>query len=202
LQEQEFERVGGNDTLKTNVRVIAATNAELKELIAEKKFRADLYYRLNVIPIHLPPLRDRQDDILPLTLFFIQRYAAKNRKKIARLSEESVQALMHYSFPGNVRELEHLVERAVVTAQHETLHIEVPQDKSYPEPLITLPISLNAQQATHFPTLEELERTYILNTCTRLNWRIRGKEGIAETLGINPSTLESRMRKMGIARPK
>jgi formate hydrogenlyase transcriptional activator len=202
LQEGEFERVGGSQTIKTNVRVIAATNANLESYVAEKKFRSDLYYRLNVVPILLPPLRERKKDILPLTLFFIQKFSQKFRKRIERVSEESIHALQAYSFPGNVRELEHLVERAMVVAQGDVLFIDLPSEPSrISQKLVPVSESKPAAPEQIVP-LEDFEKHYIISVCEKLNWRIRGKGGVAEVLDINPTTLESRMKKLGITRPK
>jgi len=122
LQEREFERVGGIDTIKVNVRLIAATNRNLEELIAEGKFREDLYYRLHVFPIHLPPLRERKTDILLLANFFIEKYSKLNHKKVRRISTPAIDMLMSYHWPGNVRELENCIERAVIISEDDVLH--------------------------------------------------------------------------------
>ena len=193
LQDGEFERVGGTQTIRTDVRVIAATNASLSALVEERRFRADLFYRLQVFPVTIPPLRERPGDIRLLALFFAEKYSRKLHRRVTRIAGSSLAALRAYPFPGNIRELEHMVERAVITATGDVLTIDLPASGPY----------ASGQAADNdTATLEAVERNHILAACERLGWRIRGKGGVAEILDINPSTLESRMKKLGIARPR
>jgi DNA-binding NtrC family response regulator len=188
LQSGEFERVGGTATLKTDARVIAATNRPLDQLVSEGKFRADLFYRLNVFPIHLPPLRERPEDIPLLASFFAQKYRARFRKPITSIDEASVERLRAYSWPGNVRELEHIVERAVLLSEGEVLHVDVPLDGR----------DEHAVAPSAIATLEEAEREHIRRALARTNGRIAGKGGAADVLGVPDSTLRSRMKKLGV----
>jgi transcriptional regulator with PAS, ATPase and Fis domain len=189
LQSGEFERVGGTATLRTDARVIAATNRPLDQLVAEGKFRADLFYRLNVFPIHLPPLRERPEDIPLLASFFAQKYRARFRKPLTSIDEASVERLRAYSWPGNVRELEHIVERAVLLSAGEVLHVDVPLDGAAPPA---------AAEPSALLTLEEAEREHIRRVLARTNGRISGKGGAADLLGLPDSTLRSRMKKLGV----
>ncbi|MEQ9619877.1 MAG: sigma 54-interacting transcriptional regulator [Deltaproteobacteria bacterium] len=189
LQEREFERVGSNETRKVDVRVIAATNRNLETAVKEGKFRADLYYRLNVFPITLPALSERREDIPVLTMYFTQKYANKMGKEIKSVSEEDIESLKNYSWPGNIRELENIVERAVIVSTNETLNIDKTLVGSLPEPTSREDESLS---------LESLEREHIIMVLNKCNWQIHGEKGAAHILGINPSTLRSRMGKLGI----
>jgi len=188
LQSGEFERVGGTATLRTDARMIAATNRPLEQLVAEGKFRADLFYRLNVFPIHLPPLRERPEDIPLLASFFAQRYRARFRKPITSIDEASLERLRAYSWPGNVRELEHIVERAVLLSEGEVLHVDVPFDGP----------AAPAVETHTLATLEEAEREHIRRVLARTGGRIAGKGGAADVLGLPDSTLRSRMKKLGV----
>ncbi|MCI0605118.1 sigma 54-interacting transcriptional regulator [bacterium] len=189
LQEGEFERVGGNQTIQADVRVIAATNRDLEKSIHEGKFRADLYYRLNVFPIRIPPLRERKEDIPLLVKYFVMKYGAKFRKNIERIPQPTIDALLAYSWPGNIRELENLIERAVIMCQSTQL-----------EPGKWLPGPGGAPVESHIPTLEELEREHILEVLQMTSWRVSGEKGAAKLLGMKPTTLEARMKKLGISR--
>ncbi|MBV9958076.1 MAG: sigma-54-dependent Fis family transcriptional regulator, partial [Acidobacteria bacterium] len=193
LQEGEFERVGGTQTLKVDVRVIAATNQPLDKLVAEGRFRSDLFYRLNVFPITLPPLRERQDDIRLLTNYFAQKYRARFKKKITSIEQQSLERLMHYRWPGNVRELEHVIERAVLLAEGEVLTIKLPlgEDETGAQT-----VAETARPA--LVTLEEMERRYILEVLEQTGGLIAGKGGAAEILDLPASTLRSRMKKLGL----
>ncbi|MGZ8239189.1 MAG: sigma 54-interacting transcriptional regulator [Methylobacter sp.] len=190
LQEQEFERVGGSETLKVNVRVIAATNRNLAGDVAQGRFRADLYYRLNVFPIEVPALRERQTDIPLLTRFFLDKYAQKFGKRIGHIDPAAMEQLLNYPWPGNVRELQNVIERAVILSQGATLNIGS---------LINLHAGSPAK-ASHLGTLEEVERNHIQQTLEETNWVISGAKGAAAVLGMNPNTLRSRMQKLGIVR--
>ncbi len=209
LQHGTFERLGSAKTLKADVRIIAATNQPLEHLVAERKFRSDLFYRLNVFPITLPPLRERREDILPLVYYFTKKYRARFGKRVASINEASLQRLYDYHWPGNVRELQHLIERAVLIAEGEELdimppiafenaiasrgsvHTAVPQREvvtARPAPLP--PIEL--------VTLEENERRHIEQIIRHTRGRIAGPLGAAAILGVPPSTLRSRMNKLGL----
>jgi two-component system response regulator HydG len=194
LQQGEFERVGGAQAIKVDVRVLAATNQQLERLVAEGKFRSDLFYRLNVIPIVLPPLRKRGDDIVPLTKYFVQKFRSRLKKNISSIDSASFERLQNYSWPGNVRELEHVIERAVLLAEGEILFIDLPlghEDRlARSGAAVPMPAKLR--------TLEEMERNYIGEVLQRTQGVIAGKGGAAEILGLPPSTLRDRMKKLGI----
>ena len=187
LQEQEFERIGGSETLRVNVRVIAATNRKLSDEINQGRFRSDLYYRLNVFPIEVPPLRERQGDIPLLARFFLNKQAKKLGKRFEDISPDGLKQLQHYTWPGNVRELQNVIERSVILSQGHWLEI--------PELTSNHPLPMKS-----FQTLEGLERTHILSTLQATAWVISGPKGAAAILGINPNTLRSRMLKLGIKR--
>lgn len=191
LQEGEFERVGGTQTLKVDVRVIAATNRDLKQATRVGEFREDLFYRLNVFPITLPPLRERREDIPLLINHFIKKYGAKLGKKIFHVPQKVMKTLQAYHFPGNVRELENIVERAIILAKDETLQMDESLE------LLKSP----STPALNAGTLEEVERKYIVSVLQETNWRIEGPKGAALRLGINSNTLRSRMQKLGIRKP-
>ena len=190
LQEGEFERLGSTKTIKVNVRVVAATNRDLEKEVREGRFRSDLYYRLNVFPIHLPPLRERQQDIPLLVSYFVKKFSASIGKKVESVSGKSMEMLKQYRWPGNIRELEHVIERAVILSQGPELELGdwMPRGDT-PDPT----------GATK--TLEEVERAHITQVLTHTNWRVSGDKGAAKILGLNPTTLEARMKKLGIQRP-
>jgi len=195
LQEQEFERLGSGKTIRVNVRVLAATNADLAQMVAEKKFRSDLYYRLNVFPIALPPLRERPEDIPLLIHFFAQRFAQQMKKPIKTIPTETMAELTAYSWPGNIRELQNLIERAVILSRRSVLEV----------PLAELRRSTNAVLMNQIqgPTkLEAVEREHIMKVLRETGWVIGGTEGAASRLGLNRTTLNNRMRKLGITRPQ
>ena len=188
LQDGEFERVGGSATTKTDVRVIAATNRNLEEEVREGRFRRDLWYRLNIFPIHIPPLRDRPEDIPLFVSFFVEKYGKWIGKKFETIPQKTVQALKHYEWPGNIRELENLIERAVITSPDSNLQIEVPAGNKI------RPTERNQ-------TLEAFERQYITGVLEDKGWKVKGESGAAKFLGLKPSTLRTRMEKLGIRRP-
>src|SRR5881392_391013 len=195
LQEREFERVGGSQTVKVDVRVIAATNRDLPTAVAEGTFRQDLYYRLNVFPVTLPPLRERPEDIPLLVHYFVARYAAKIGRRISRVPKATIQQLVAYAWPGNVRELENVVERAVILSPGPDLDVA-------PEMLAPVPASVLPERpatADAVP-LERVERAHIVSVLRRTNWRVDGPRGAARLLKMHPSTLRSRMQKLGIRR--
>jgi len=191
LQEGEFERVGGTQTLTCNVRVIAATHRDLAQFSQQGKFRADLYYRLNVFPINLPPLRERKEDIPFLVKHFIDKYAAKFGKKIQSIPERMMSDLQSYFWPGNIRELQHIIERAVILTKGSQLAsvdcVNV--------------MSAAPQAASPIVTLDEAERAHILRALDATSWRIAGNQGAAKILGVPSTTLRSRMEKLGISKP-
>jgi formate hydrogenlyase transcriptional activator len=189
LQEGEFERVGGTQTFKVNVRVIAATNRDLEQQSKTGHYRPDLYYRLNVFPIHLPALREREGDIPLLVQYFVRKFAANLGKKIDRIPERMMTALQRYHWPGNIRELEHVIERAVILSEGPEL-----------EPIDWLSQSDGKSGSVKVLTLEELERQHIVDVLGQTNWRVSGEKGAAKILGLNPTTLEARMKKLGIER--
>jgi len=191
LREGAFERVGGARTIKTDARVVAATNRDLGMRIGSAVFREDLYYRLAAFPILLPPLRDRREDIPLLALHFAKKYSAGLGKKIESVPQQLIEKLQAYHFPGNVRELENIIERAVILSTGTNLQIDV----SYISPRQVAPEPEEPQ------TLEDVERSHITRTLAACNWRIEGPQGAAKRLGIHPSTLRSRMRKLNIDRP-
>jgi formate hydrogenlyase transcriptional activator len=193
LQEQEFERLGSSRTQRVDVRIIAATNTDLEELVAEKKFRSDLYYRLNVFPLTVPPLRDRPEDIPLLVHFFANRFAQQMRKKIETVSKETMAALISYNWPGNIRELQNLVERGVILSRGSTLEIPLPELKRQ---------TRATNQVNNSNTLESVERDHILRVLSETRWVIGGPGGAAARLGMNRTTLNHRMRKLGISRPQ
>jgi PAS domain S-box-containing protein len=189
LQEGEFERIGSSKTIKVNVRIIAATNRNLEEQIRKNLFRKDLYYRLNVYPVSIAPLRERKTDIPLLAEYFIKRCNIKLGTKITRISEKTLQQLQAYSWPGNVRELENIIERAVIVSPNSSLNVE---------PLITP----DFEEKDKLIPLAEFERQYITRVLNRTGWRVEGANGAARILDMHPETLRSRMRKLGIKRPK
>jgi transcriptional regulator with GAF, ATPase, and Fis domain len=192
IQEREVERLGGKQTIKVDVRLIAATNRNLEEAVKAGQFREDLYYRLNVFPILLPPLRDRPEDIELLANFFVAKYSRTTGRKIKKISPKVLQQLRSYTWPGNVRELEHLIERSVLLASGDTL-----QDVYIPRSTTTEKQG-PAQLANR--TLEEVERIYIIEVLRRCAGKISGAGGAAEVLQIPGNTLHSKMRKLGITK--
>ena len=195
LQEREFERVGGTKTLRVDVRVIAATNRDLAQALAAGKFRQDLYYRLNVFPVRLPPLCGRPEDIPLLVHYFVARYAAKIGRTITRVPPDAMQRLVAYSWPGNVRELENVIERAVILSSGPELAVA-------PELLPRLAVApTRAEHPVGDPVaLHEVEREHIVTVLKQTGWRIDGPLGAASLLKMRPSTLRSRMQKLGIRR--
>ena len=192
LQDGEFERLGSPHTMKTDVRIIAASNRNLAEEIKNGRFRADLFYRLNVFPITIPPLRQRKEDIPLLVHHFVAKFNKKIGKKIETVPKETLNALQEYHWPGNVRELESVIERAVITSQGSALQV-----------LDHFNTFRKTEEATEqeIKALAELERDHILQVLQKTYWRIDGKSGAAHLLGLNPSTLRARMKKYGIVRP-
>jgi formate hydrogenlyase transcriptional activator len=188
LQEQEFERLGSSQTIRVDVRVVAATNQDLSQLVANKRFRADLYYRLNVIPIFLPPLRERAQDIPRLVEYFVRKLSARFNKPIDSIPDEVMEILKAHDWPGNIRELQNVIERAVVFAADSVLRPALTELKQ-----MTKQPSVAAGR-----TLSEAQREHILEVLKQTNWLIGGQEGAAERLGLPRTTLVYKMRKLGI----
>jgi transcriptional regulator with GAF, ATPase, and Fis domain len=231
LQSGEFEPLGSSQTKKVDVRVIAATNRDLESEVDEGKFRADLYYRLSVFPIEVPPLRDRSEDIPLLVAYFLDQKSRSIGKKVDHISESGMAALVAYDWPGNVRELENFIERAVILCPGSTLRLESAtpvgaSDNQSAAPIVLLgsvagdrpdatmriaeipPRPTDAGGAGGSPpacpipmTLEEVERQHILDVLEACEWKVKGSGNAADRLGLNPSTLRSRLKKLGIRRP-
>jgi len=190
IEHKEFEHLGSSQTIKVDVRIVATTNRNLLEEVRKGRFREDLYYRLNVFPITVPPLRQRKEDIPLLVQFFVEKYSRKLGKQITSIQKETMKVLQDYPWPGNVRELESVLERAVILS---------------PGPVLQLAERLEISSlllSTTVGTLEEAERDRILRVLTETRWRIEGKDGAAAILGLHPSTLRAKMQKLGIRRPK
>jgi DNA-binding NtrC family response regulator len=189
LQEQEFERLGSTRTVRVDVRLIAATNRDLEEMVAEKQFREDLYFRLNVFPIRIPPLRERSEDISLLVQYYVDKYSQRMNKRIDVVPEETMAALCRYSWPGNIRELQNLIERAVIMTPGNVLQIQVSDLQES-----------NRVLASMAGTLEDVERQRILQALREAGAVIGGPHGAAVRLGLKRTTLLSKMQKLGIAR--
>ena len=205
LQEYEFERVGGSNPIKVDVRVIAATNRDLLRSVSEGIFRQDLYYRLNVFPVQVPPLRERREDIPPLVHYFIRRFSLKIGRKITHIQRETMERLTNYSWPGNVRELENVLERAVILSRGTELEV-APDVLPEVMPVVVSAAAPRAAQEEKRPldpltqSIDQVERNHILQVLMQTNWRIEGADGAAALLNLNPSTLRSRMKKLGVQR--
>jgi formate hydrogenlyase transcriptional activator len=191
LQEQEFERLGSTRTQRVDVRVLAATNVSLTQMVAEKKFRRDLYYRLNVFPIEVPPLRDRHEDIPLLVRYFANKYARRMGRKIESIPKEAMEALSHYTWPGNIRELQNLMERAVLLSTGPSLRV----------PLAEILSDSSRSAAGTGNALEQGEREQILRALRESNWVVGGAHGAAARLGLKRTSLAYKMQKLGISRP-
>jgi formate hydrogenlyase transcriptional activator len=214
LQEREFEPVGSNKTIQVNVRIIAATNRNLEESVAAGRFRSDLFYRLNVFPIELPPLRHRRADVPELVMFFLKRFANKFGKKIDAVQKETMDLLVDYAWPGNVRELQNIIERAVVLSKAPVLSLDaafLPRTSPAGEPRCAPPLEpptpdhpinrdLTPSAEESFPSLEQMERSHILAALKRTEGVIDGPKGAARILNLHANTLRSRMAKLSIGR--
>jgi len=191
LQEKEFEPIGSKNTIKVNVRIIAATNRDLQQEVTEGKFRSDLFYRLNIFPILIPPLRNRKEDIPLLSAHFINEYCSKTQKKTIALSAKVNEAMMLYSWPGNVRELKHSIERSILLATGPTIKkMHFPENNGNN--------SIQNTEEHHIKSLEQVEREHILKVIKLCNGRISGPNGAALKLGMPSTTLISKMQKLGI----
>ncbi|HXJ88750.1 MAG TPA: sigma 54-interacting transcriptional regulator, partial [Candidatus Binatia bacterium] len=185
LQEQEFERLGSTITQRVSVRVVAATNQDLDRLVSEKQFRNDLYYRLSVFPIRVPPLRERRDDIPLLVAHFVKMYSGRMNKQIETIPSDAMEALLDHDWPGNIRQLQNFVERSVILTAGRVLKCPIPE-------------LLTRRSVTEPVTLKECEREHILKAIQAANWVIAGPHGAAARLGMPRSTLMYRMRKLAI----
>jgi len=188
LQDRVIERLGSTQSIKVNVRIVAATNRNLEQAVGEKRFREDLYYRLNVFPIAVPPLRERTEDIPRLVSQFIDEFSTSFGKRIDSLSRESMTELQSYPWPGNVRELRNVIERAVILATGPVMTVRPPH--------------ASASRPSSALTLKALQIAHIRAALESTNWRVRGRGGAAERLGLRPTTLEGRMAKLGVTRPR
>ena len=190
LQEKEIEPIGSKAPIKIDVRIIAATNRNLEKEVAEGRFRLDLYYRLNVFPVTLPALRERKEDIPALAYHFINYYNHKAGKKVSSISDTALKNMMAYNWPGNIRELEHLMERNVLLAKGKMI-----EEVALP---LLQKVNTSANDASRIKTIHENERDYIISVLKKCNGRIWGVGAAAEVLNIPPSTLKSKMKKLGI----
>jgi formate hydrogenlyase transcriptional activator len=209
LQEQEFERLGSNQTQRVDVRIVAATNGDLARLVTERAFRSDLYYRLNVFPIHIPALRERPEDVPPLVRYFVQKFSRRLNKSVAFVPADAMEALASYSWPGNIRELENFIERAVLLSPGRELRVPISELKpvaiaaeaSADSSSSAVSLTSSTSSSSSISTLEDAERQHILRALRQTEWRIAGSKGAAVLLGMKRTTLQARMRKLGIRRP-
>jgi len=200
LQEREFERLGSSRTLRTDARLIAATNRDLEAMVSEQKFRSDLFFRLNVFPINVPPLRERHSDIPILVRHFAQQFAKRMNKAIDTIPSATIDALCRYHWPGNIRELQNVIERGVITSTAPILRVDVADLKISKPPLTEKASSSGSTNGALRDVLEETERQQILKALKQSNWVVAGPNGAAAKLGMNRSTLQLRMNKLGISR--
>jgi formate hydrogenlyase transcriptional activator len=196
LQEKEFERVGSNRAQAVNVRLVAATSRDLQQMVANKGFRGDLFYRLNVFPIRLPPLRERPSDIPLLVEHFVGYFSRQMKKEVTLIPSEVMVALKRHQWPGNIRELQNFIERSVILSRDKTLNAPMEE--------LERPFPIRPRSVSEFPsrivTLQENEREHIIRALTQTRWLVGGPNGAAVLLGINRTTLLSRMQKLGISR--
>ncbi|MHB8215907.1 MAG: sigma-54 interaction domain-containing protein [Candidatus Sulfotelmatobacter sp.] len=198
LQEQEFERLGSTRTHQVDVRLVAATNRDLPEMVNRGEFRSDLYYRLNVFPIQLPPLRERREDIPALVTHFVEVFGRRMGREIEHIPMETMSALTSYEWPGNIRELQNLIERAVILSNDGVLPNTLPATGTS---CVTVASSSSVPPVKPAPTLKDSERSLILRTLERVGWVIGGPKGAATKLGLKRTTLLHKMQKLGISRP-
>jgi formate hydrogenlyase transcriptional activator len=209
LQEQEFERLGSNQTQRVDVRIVAATNGDLAKLVAERAFRSDLYYRLNVFPIHIPALRERPEDVPLLVRYFVQKFSRRLNKSVAFVPADAMEALASYSWPGNIRELENFIERAVLLSPGKELRVPISElkpvavaaDAGADSSSSSASLTSSTPSSSSISTLEDADRQHILRALRQTEWRIAGSKGAAFLLGMKRTTLQARMRKLGIRRP-
>ncbi|HET8722082.1 MAG TPA: sigma 54-interacting transcriptional regulator, partial [Nitrospira sp.] len=189
---QEFERLGSTRTQHVDIRVLAATNRDLAQMVAEKQFRSDLYYRLNVFPIRVPALVQRSEDIPDLVRFFTKKYARQLNKPISRIGDATMHALCSYTWPGNIRELENIIERCVILSADETLDLDQPLTE----------FRADDETLRHATTLEEVDRDLIRRTLIECRWVLSGPSGAAAKLGMKRTSLQYKMQKLGVTRPQ
>jgi formate hydrogenlyase transcriptional activator len=201
LQEREFERLGSSRTLKSDARLIAATNRDLAEMVADHDFRADLFYRLNVFPIHVPSLRERPEDIPLLVRHFALQFARRMNRAIDTIPSETMNVLAAYHWPGNIRELQNLVERAVILSTGPVLNVPLNDLRSHPQAAAPASAPANGKPRK-IETLEDVERRHVLATLEATDWVVGGPKGAAVLLGLKRSTLQVRMEKLGIRRAR
>jgi len=202
LQEREFERLGSSRTLRTDARMIAATNRDLEAMVSEQKFRSDLFFRVNVFPVHVPPLRERQGDIPLLVRHFTQQFSRRMKKTMETIPSAAMDALCRYQWPGNIRELQNVIERAVIISTGPALSVDV-SDLKFFKPGHAVEETTSVKSATNgalHDVLEQSERQQILKALDHCNWVVAGLNGAAARLGMKRSTLQQRIRKLGIAR--
>jgi formate hydrogenlyase transcriptional activator len=192
LQEQEFERLGSSRTIKVDVRIVAATNRDLLRMVHEQRFRDDLYYRLNVFPIHLPPLRERPEDIPALVRYFVERFGGRMNRRIEVIPNEALEAMQRCAWPGNVRELANLIERAMILSPGPTLEVPIAEPEHAGSPVA---------RRNGTATFAELERESIMGVLEAANWLIAGPRGAAARLGMKRTTLQSLIKRLEIVRP-
>jgi formate hydrogenlyase transcriptional activator len=190
LQEKEFERLGSTRTIPVDIRLVAATNRDLAQMVADRKFRSDLYYRLRVFPVNVPPLRERSEDIPALVHYFAQKYSQRMDKRIETIPQQAMDALIRWHWPGNVRELENLIERSVILSRSPVLHIR----------LAELETTSETELVPRPSTLEAAERDHIVRVMRETQGVIAGPHGAAARLGLKRTTLNSKMKKLGISR--
>jgi formate hydrogenlyase transcriptional activator len=200
LQEREFERIGGTETIKVDVRVVAATNRDLPTAIRAGKFREDLFYRLNVFPLALPPLRERTGDIALLVQFLVAKFSARVGRHIEAIEQDTMDRLTSYQWPGNIRELENVLERAIILSNDPVLRIDAEVFGAPPKPDSLVTLTTEQIEDPSAASLEGMERNHILAVLKRTNWVIEGAKGAAKILDLHPNTLRSRMKKLGIKR--
>jgi formate hydrogenlyase transcriptional activator len=201
LQEREFERLGSSRTLRTDARLIAATNRDLEAMVGEQKFRSDLFFRLNVFPLQVPSLRERDGDIPLLVRHFSQQFSKRMNKVIETIPSATMDALCRYTWPGNIRELQNVIERAVILSTGPALSVDVADLKfSKAGSSVEKPASIKSTNGALDNVLEQAERQQILEALERSNWVVAGPKGAAAHLGMKRSTLQQRIRKLGIAR--
>jgi len=197
LQEHEFERVGGTQIISANVRLVTATSRDLPRMVATREFRADLYYRLNVFPLRVPPLRERSGDIPLLVHHFVQQYAERMGKRITTIPSETMDVLLRHSWPGNVRELQNVIERAVILSTGKVLRPSLDELQPSFQTEEAVGADKKGQQTT---TLKDMEREHVIQALAATNWVVGGPEGAAARLGLQRTTLIAKMQKLGITR--